>query len=135
MPPFRIVYLIDDDRLVNMISERIIKLAEFASEVVVYSGAGKALEGMSEIAAGSPGNFPEIIFLDTNMPEIDGWGFLEAYGKFDESLREKCKVFILSSSIDTRDINKAKTYNTVSDFISKPLSFAHLEKIKGMNAK
>ena len=64
------------------------------------------------------------------MPGMDGWQFLEEYKHFPAQIIEKCKVFMLSSSIDSKEINKSKTYTTVYDFISKPISFAALEKIR-----
>ena len=129
METFKIVYLIDDDPLVNMINQRVLYLANFSSRVVVYSKATLALKALNQLITTNPEEFPEVIFLDTNMPEMDGWGFIEEFNKFPENILEICKLYILSSSIDIKEINRAKTYKTVQDFISKPLSIGLLEGI------
>jgi CheY-like chemotaxis protein len=64
---------------------------------------------------------PTILFLDINMPTLTGWEFLEQYEKFGEDLKERVKIFILSSSLDYRDRDKAAANKHVKGFLSKPL--------------
>ncbi len=73
---------------------------------------------------------PDILFLDLNMPEINGWAFLEQI----QDSGVKFPIYILSSSIDIADIKKASKYNLVSDFISKPLTKDHLNKVLNLKA-
>ena len=75
-------------------------------------------------------NLPNIIFLDINMPIVDGFVFLYEFEKFNELVRNKCKVIILSSSDNKRDIDKIVNNNHVIKFITKPLTEVALYEIK-----
>jgi len=75
--------------------------------------------------------YPQLIFLDLNMPVMGGWEFLDHFAKEEyRALFKDCKVIVLSSTIDPDDINKAKTYPMVLDFLSKPISKEMLENLK-----
>ncbi len=64
---------------------------------------------------------PDVIFLDLNMPEINGWEFLDVLSQQEQKYLNKCQVFILSSSVDSLEKEKAKTYKLVRAFLHKPL--------------
>lgn len=123
------VLLIDDDKMFSMINERILNIAKFASSVKSFSSAADALKELKLLIKTNPDKFPDVIFLDINMPEMDGWAFLEAVKKFSAAILKKCKIFILSSSIDGNDIARSKTYKMVCDLIPKPLSLSKLEML------
>src|SRR6185295_17510751 len=93
------VLLIDDDSIFNMISTKIIQVAKFAPKVNSYLDGTAALEELKHIIKTNPNEFPDVIFLDINMPEMDGWEFLDEFKKFPEFILKKCKVFMLTSSI------------------------------------
>jgi CheY-like chemotaxis protein len=116
------VLLIDDDRIFNFLNKKIIEFSNFAPDVSCYTDPKEALKELNLFAVSNVNNFPDIIFLDINMHDMDGWEFLDEFEKLPESSKQKCRVFMLSSSIDPSDIEKAKTYSSVTDFISKPLS-------------
>jgi CheY-like chemotaxis protein len=78
-------------------------------------------------------NLPSIIFLDINMPIVDGFVFLYEFEKFGELVRNKCKVIILSSSDNKRDIDKIVNNNFVIKFITKPLTEVALDEIRLSN--
>lgn len=69
------------------------------------------------------------LFLDINMPTITGWDFLEKFDTFPESIKNHFNIYILSSSIDPADIQRAKLNPLVIDFIEKPLNKAILIKL------
>ena len=121
-------FLIDDDAVINMINTRVIQLSKLAVKVSSVTDAKEALDILKEIAVSDPDTFPEIIFLDINMPDIDGWDFLTEFLKFPEYFLHRSSVVMLTSSIDLFDIRKAKTYSIVSDYIVKPLN----SKLLGM---
>lgn len=122
MAPIRNIMLIDDDNIFNFLNEEIIKMESFAVNVHSRVSAIKALEDLKRLCDCGGSEFPNMIFLDINMPRMDGWEFLEEYEKLPMGMLHKCKVFMLTSSIDPRDIEKSKKFKTVKDFFSKPLS-------------
>ena len=121
-------WLVDDDELFNFLTAHTLKSNGFCSETRSFTSAQKALEELG--ASVEKGVFPDFIFLDINMPVLDGWGFLEAYRQFPEELKKNCSLYILSSSIDENDAKRAKKSEEVRDFISKPLTKMSLEIIK-----
>lgn len=120
------VLLVDDDDIVNSINKVIIKHAKFAEEIVVQTIASEAIGYIKEQK--EQGTLPELIFLDINMPEMDGWDFVDEYVKLgleDDGPR----IVMLTSSINPRDENRASLIDEITDFMSKPLSPEVLEKI------
>lgn len=128
--PIDLVMLVDDNDTDNFISKRIIEITEFANRVEVKNSGKSALEYLAE-NEDRPENLPNIIFLDINMPVVDGFVFLYEFEKFRELVRTKCKVIILSSSDNKRDIDKIVNNNYVIKFITKPLTEDSLEEIRG----
>lgn len=124
-----LVMLVDDNETDNFISKRIIEITKFARRVEVKNSGKSALDYLKEHQS-SPENLPNIIFLDINMPIVDGFVFLYEFEKFSEVVRNKCKVIILSSSDNKRDIDKIVNNNHVIKFITKPLTEVALDEIK-----
>ena len=124
-----LVMLVDDNETDNFISKRIIEITKFARRVEVKNSGKSALDYLKEHQT-SPENLPNIIFLDINMPIVDGFVFLYEFEKFSEVVRNKCKVIILSSSDNKRDIDKIVNNNHVIKFITKPLTEVALDEIK-----
>jgi len=121
--------LVDDNDTDNFISKRIIEITRFATRVEV-KGSGKAALDYLRENQDTPENLPSLIFLDINMPIVDGFVFLYEFEKFSEVVRNKCKVIILSSSDNKRDIDKIVNNNHVIKFITKPLTEVALDEIK-----
>jgi CheY-like chemotaxis protein len=124
-----LVLLVDDNDTDNFISKRIIEITKFAKRVEVKSSGKGALDYLKEHQNNSE-NIPNIIFLDINMPIVDGFVFLYEFEKFNELVRSKCKVIILSSSDNKRDIDKIVNNNHVIKFITKPLTEVALDEIR-----
>ena len=124
-----LVMLVDDNDTDNFISKRIIEITKFARRVEVKSSGKGALDYIKE-NENSAENLPNIIFLEINMPIVDGFVFLYEFEKFNEMVRNKCKVIILSSSDNKRDIDKIVNNNHVIKFITKPLTEVALDEIK-----
>ncbi|MBD0256715.1 MAG: response regulator [Cytophagales bacterium] len=121
--------LVDDNDTDNFISRRIIEITKFAKNVEVKNSGKSALEYL-EREQDNPGKLPDIIFLDINMPIVDGFVFLFEFEMFPDELKNKCKVVILSSSDNKRDIEKIVDNEHVIKFITKPLTEQALSEIK-----
>jgi CheY-like chemotaxis protein len=124
-----LVMLVDDNDTDNFISKRIIEITQFAKEVEIKNSGKSALEYL-EIHKNNAERLPNIIFLDINMPIVDGFVFLYEFEKFNDTVKDKCKVIILSSSDNKRDIDKIVNNDHVVKFITKPLTEHALNEIK-----
>ena len=81
-----------------------------------------AIDQLVELQRKDPDKLPDYILLDINMPIMNGWEFLDEYKRLNIDPAGKSKIFIISSSVFSNDINKARSYPLVKDFISKPLN-------------
>jgi len=114
-----VIALIDDDPISTFLTEKLI--AGYINEpfqIFKYQDASEALEQIPQIR-------PNYLFLDLNMPIMDGWDFLE---QFNPDFKDT-KVYILSSSVDNRDMAKAGQYSLVQKYLSKPLIKQHIQEI------
>jgi CheY-like chemotaxis protein len=125
----RDIFLIDDDELVNYLNQEIIKDSYPNKNVRCFVSATNALEIIKEIIHSSNTALPQLILLDINMPVMDGWEFLEEFKRLPKDALKECKVIMHTSSIDPRDIEKAKTYSVVIDYLTKPLTIQSMAKI------
>lgn len=121
-------YLIDDDKIFNLISSKMIERSGWDVEVSIFNNAEIALDTIFQ-NLNQTENLPNIILLDIRMPEMDGLSFLEKLSNVHSEFLNDLKVFMLSSSLDERDIQAANKYKVVKGFLNKPLSIFDLEEI------
>jgi CheY-like chemotaxis protein len=114
------ILLVDDDNVTNFINERLINKLNIAQNVKVTSNGEEGITFIKEYC--QTGNLcPEIIFLDINMPVMDGFEFIRAFEELKEVITNKTKIVILTTSTNANDIEKLK-YLGNFDFINKPLT-------------
>lgn len=126
-----LVMLIDDNDTDNFISKRIIELSQFAKSIEIKNSGRSALEYLDQYKD-EPNLLPDLIFLDINMPIVDGFMFLYELETFPETVQKKCKVVILSSSDNKKDIDKIVSNDHVIKFITKPLTDQALRELKAL---
>lgn len=122
------VMIIDDDEINNFLCAKIIETYDANLSVTTYTNPAAALQYLSNNRH-DPSKLPDLIILDLNMPDIDGWGFLNRFRKEDILASKPIKVVILSSSVYQKDKEKAFAYTEISQFISKPFTLEHLEAL------
>jgi CheY-like chemotaxis protein len=126
--------LIDDNEIDNFINTKMIEGCNFASQIYTNSDGKSAMEFLKNLEKmGVTGieMLPQIIFLDLNMPGIDGFKFIENFEKgLHSDFRKKIKIVILSSSMNPSDAEKARKTGAVSQYISKPLNEEALKKLE-----
>ncbi len=115
------VLLIDDSESDNFYHARKIRKLGISDNIhICYTGH----EALDYLRSELNGNYPQptLIFLDINMPGMNGWEFLELYEKLEVAQQGEVVLAMLSNSIDPRDQEKAATYKSVKGYFSKPLS-------------
>ncbi len=124
--------LVDDNEIDNLINQKMIEATGLAENIYTHTGARSAIEflrNLEKIQGLSDQVLPEVIFLDIDMPLMDGFQFLDEFGKLSNETQEKCKVVILTSSINPQDLDKSKNYDTVRDYLNKPLTQEALDEL------
>jgi len=123
------IFIIDDDPIYQRIAQIMITKHNLFDEYSSYNEAQKALDFLKENIENEE-TLPDVILLDLNMPVIDGWGFLEAFEILFKDFKKNIRVFIVSSSVDEKDLLRSKLFAGVKGFISKPLSPDIIRSIK-----
>ncbi|MEX6689136.1 response regulator [Danxiaibacter flavus] len=121
------ICVVDDDKVYQFAVRKTIEATGMADSVLTFSNGAEAISYLETHKSSS--DLPDIIFLDINMPVMNGWQFLENYARI--SLGKNIPVYMVSSSIDEHDINKSRQYQSVADYILKPV---HKEKFSQLLA-
>ncbi|WP_187270161.1 response regulator [Pontibacter qinzhouensis] len=120
-------FIIDDDPISSFLTEAVLQMEDFSEQIVTFSSAEESLSFLNE---NMETNVPEVIFLDLNMPSMNGWQFLQALSPHENTFSKNCSIFILTSSIDSSEQKLAKEHTVVKGFISKPITEEHIHFIK-----
>ena len=120
--------VIDDDYINNIICVQFIGLVMPGASVKTFTFPEKGLEYILSTYCDYNAN-NAILFLDINMPVLSGWDVLDKFKNFPDQVKEHIEIFMLSSSVDPIDKEKANNNPFVSGFITKSLSEAKLRAI------
>ncbi|MDF4201418.1 response regulator [Maribacter sp. SA7] len=115
------ILLIDDSDVDNFINKAIISKEDNISQITTMTSGHDALEYLKGIIDNTEA-YPDVIFLDIKMPRMNGFEFLDEYQKLADTLTDYCRIYILSSSIDSIDSDKGKDYPVVKRHLTKPLA-------------
>ncbi len=130
MSKVRICCIIDDDPIFIYGTKRIMKEVNFSETILEYNNGQEALEELSQRSQAKE-FMPEVIFLDLNMPIMNGWEFLEEFKKLPIPNEKRIIIYIVSSSVDPRDLERVKDFKQVDKYILKPITPNDLEAVLG----
>ncbi len=117
----RCIMLVDDNKDDNYFHERAIRKSNHATTIVLKSSAEDGLAYLKS-RNDDTHSHPDLIFLDINMPGMNGWEFLHEYSTLDKALQSLAIIIILTTSRNSEDVARAHVWSFVSDFITKPLT-------------
>lgn len=119
------VCLIDDDDIYQFLLNKELRHTNLVEQIQLFSDGRKALDFFKENRNDAE-ILPDVIFLDINMPIMNGWRFLEEFRAIQPSMNKTMTIYMVSSSFDDRDIKRSREYSEVSDYIIKPVKRASL---------
>lgn len=120
--------IIDDDKLYISLIKMLIKKYKLVVELLVFENGKVAFDYFKEeLLKEKSSSMPEVIFLDLNMPIMDGWEFLKAIEPYADKLTSK--LHIVSSTINPSEVSRAKNHHFVSDFMTKPINKESMIKV------
>jgi CheY-like chemotaxis protein len=128
---YRTVMLIDDNEIDNLINQKMIEAASVTEHIYTHTGAKSAIEFLKNMEKLEMADqvLPDLIFLDIDMPLMDGFQFLDEFEKLSNVAKKKCKIVMLTSSINPQDFNRSKKYENVRLYLNKPLSHESIAKL------
>jgi len=122
------LYVIDDDKIYHFLLKNLFKQNGIAVATSFFHNGNEAIEAIKK--NNDANALPDLILLDVNMPIMNGWQFIEEYSKLAVTLPKSSLIYMISSSNDEVDINKAKGYaEIVKDYLLKPICKEDLDKI------
>lgn len=122
------VFLIDDDSINNYINARLIKRIGISDDLSISLNGKEALVHLRGLLSAKK-KCPSLILLDINMPVMDGFEFVEAFQKMEFENMEDVRIVMLTTSENTKDMEKVKNNPKISDYLNKPLTEDKLTKV------
>jgi CheY-like chemotaxis protein len=125
------ILLVDDNDIDNFLAEHLFRMHEAAEKITARRSAPEALKYLEKCIHKHPEDFPDVILLDINMPQMDGFRFLDHYAQFPRELKDRCSVIMLTSSEAKEDSDRAHKSPYVERFLQKPITSYTMEEIFG----
>lgn len=122
--------IIDDDSIYINLIKKIIETKKLCDNLLVFNDGKEGIEYFEALLQNlNEESIPEVILLDINMPVMDGWEFIERFTKIKNKFNSQITLYLVSSSIDIRDIEKARSLSTVENYLIKPVKIDELEAV------
>lgn len=123
------IAVVDDDEIYHLTIAKMIEFSKIECKVQYFFDGQEAIDFLySEI--NDVDKLPDVIMLDINMPNMDGWEFMEEYAlKLKPKLPKPITVYMVSSSINQKDIDRANKISDVSSYLVKPITEPQLRQI------
>jgi len=129
--PVNLACIVDDDNIYVTSLKRLIELRKLCNEVIVFRNGKDALDYFKEVKL-DPDRIPDLLLLDINMPILDGWQFLDVFIQdLKADMQKEMVIYLVSSSIDPKDISRAEQIPEVSGYEIKPVRPADLQRLFG----
>ncbi|TWR27550.1 response regulator [Mucilaginibacter pallidiroseus] len=119
--------VIDDDRIFTFGITKLMEITGLFSPTMQFINGQEAINFLSNPENGD--KLPDVIFVDINMPVMNGWEFTRSFEEIKPRLGKNIPVYMVSSSVDLNDIQRAKINPTLKDYIMKPINTTHLTNI------
>lgn len=123
-----VICIVDDDDVYQYTITRALKSDRLVKKILVFSDGEEALDFVTD-NIGKNENLPDVIFLDVNMPIMDGWQFLEEYVKIKPRVGKQITIYMVTSSVDPVDVEKAEKFQEISDYLVKPIQPDQLREL------
>lgn len=128
MKKIDIAFIVDDDQIYVFGLKKLLAINNLCKNILVFENGERALNYITPILSNSD-ELPDIILLDLNMPVMDGWEFLDEFIKIKPKMNKQIEIFMVSSSINPADMEKARQYEELTDYLIKPISLDELSKV------
>ncbi len=119
--------IIDDDEIYLFSVKKVLEMNKLSDKVLEFRNGQEAIDFFSTCY--DPENLPDVILLDINMPIMNGWEFIEAFKKLKPNFPKDILLYVVSSSVDRTDVDKAKSFSNVHDYLIKPMTASQLKNI------
>jgi CheY-like chemotaxis protein len=123
------ILLIDDNPATNLINSRLIKKNAFAKKIIAHTNVKEALDYLSTQDINNAYPQPELIFIDLNLPGMDGWDFLDSFRELSPTIKSGITPVILTTSANKLDEKRAETYKELGGYLNKPLTKEAIESL------
>jgi CheY-like chemotaxis protein len=124
----KITCIIDDDEIYLFSVKKVIEVNKLSDKVLEFKNGQDALEFFTQYHNNDE-LLPDVIFLDINMPVMNGWEFIEEFRKIRQTISKQITVYVVSSSVDKTDVDKARALPAVHDYLTKPITASQLKSI------
>ncbi len=128
MKNYNFIVFIDDDPASNYYHEYILRDCDLVGETASFISPQTALKYFQEIAQGAEHKMPDLLFVDINMPQMNGFEFVEAFSQL--SFLDPPRIIVISTSINPNDKQRCISDPNISEFLNKPLTVEYLEQLK-----
>lgn len=123
-----IACVVDDDTIYLYSIKKMLNKNPLCKELKVFTNGFDAIEFFKSKAT-DPNEIPDVVILDINMPVMDGWQFLDEFEPLQPQLHKKVTIYMVSSSIDENDIERAKKISAITDYVVKPITEDKLQQL------
>ncbi len=119
--------IVDDDEIAQILIKEMVEKHQLANDIMLFSDVETAIDYLEKVT--DENSIPDVLFLDINLPGLDGWDFLVEYEGIKSHLSKSIIIYMLSSSISNADMMRAESNSNVKGYISKPLTLDKLQNL------